>query len=247
VGHAWFEPPRLLRTELVIRPLAAERQDVRPRKRQVGMQMVQGRGRTRAAIGFSVKSGWASAVLLIGSATSPRVVDSRRVELSDPAIPESRQPYHAAFGTAREAGPELSRLVSAVKRFGRQSVRGVIRHYQTVGYSVRGAGVVVGSLIDPKRIANDHIRIHALEGQLFRSVVQDAAAGSRLPCSIWRVRDLHAEAAGILKQPEPTLRDTLGTLGREVGGPWRAEQKTAALAAWLVLLGRSSVTRTMRN
>ena len=49
----------------------------------------------RAAIGFTVKSGWACAVLVAGSATSPRVVDSRRVDLSDPAIPESRQPYHA--------------------------------------------------------------------------------------------------------------------------------------------------------
>jgi hypothetical protein len=102
-------------------------------------------------------------------------------------------------------------------------------------------------LIDPERIANDHIRIHALEGQLFRGVVQDAAARNRLSCSIWRDRDLHALAAGILKQPERALRDTVAALGREVSGPWRAEQKAAALAAWLVLAGRSSVTRTIRG
>lgn len=191
-----------------------------------------------------MKSGWASTVLLVGSTTSPRVVDSRRVELSDPAIPESRQPYHAGFGTARDIGPELSRLIAAVKRFGRQSVIGVIRHYRTGGHSVRGAGVVVGSLIDPERIGNDHIRIHALEGQLFRGVVRDAAARSRLSCSIWRDRDLQALAVGILRQPERALRDTLAALGRDVGGPWRAEQKAAALAAWLVLAGRPSVTRT---
>jgi hypothetical protein len=206
-----------------------------------------GHGRTRAAIGFTVKSGWASAVLVIGSATSPRVVDSRRVDLSDPAIPESRQPYHAGFGTARDSGPELSRLIGVVKRLGRQSVIDVIRHYRTVGHSVGGAGVVVGSLIDPKRIANDHIRIHAFEGQLFRGVVQDAVARSRLSCSIWRDRDLYALAAGTLKQPERALRDTLTALGREVAGPWRAEQKAAALAAWLVLAGRSSGTRTRQG
>jgi hypothetical protein len=209
--------------------------------------MREGRARTRAAIGLTVKSGWASAVLLIDSATLPRVVDSRRVDLSDPTIPESRQPYHAGFGTARATGPELSRLIAAVKRFGRRSVTDAIRDYQAVGHSVRGAGVVVGSLIDPKRIANDHIRIHALEGHLFRGVVQDAAARSRLPCFIWRERDLHALAAGILKQPESALRDTLAALGREVAGPWRAEQKAAALAAWLVLAERSSVTRTIRG
>ena len=195
-----------------------------------------------------MKSGWASAVLLMGPVTSPRVVDSRRVDLSDPAIPESRQPYHAGFGTARDVGPELSRSIAAVKRFGRQSVSGAIRDYQTVGHRVRGAGVVVGSLIDPERIANDHIRIHALEGQLFRGVVQDAAARNSLSCSIWRDRDLYALAAGILKRPERALRDALAALGREVDGPWRAEQKAAALAGWLVLAGagRSSVTRTPR-
>ena len=71
------------------------------------------------AIGITVKSGWASAVLLVGAASSMRVADSRRVELSDPAIPESQQPYHAGFGTAREAGQDLTRLVAAVKGFGR--------------------------------------------------------------------------------------------------------------------------------
>jgi hypothetical protein len=112
---------------------------------------------------------------------------------------------------------------------------GVIQHYQTLGYRVRGAGIVAGSLIDPERLANDHIRIHALEGQLFRGVVQDAARRSRLSCSIWRNRDLPALAVGILKQSEGALHDTLTALGREVAGPWRAEQKAAALAAWLVL------------
>ena len=65
----------------------------------------------------------------------------------------------------------------------------LIRQFQAGASSVRGAGVVVGSLIDPAGIANDHIRIHALEGQLFRRVVEDAAARSRLACSTWRDRD----------------------------------------------------------
>src|SRR5262245_50250793 len=107
------------------------------------------RGRPRAAIGFTVKSGWASAVLLAGPATSPRVLDSRRIDLSVPAIPESRQPYHAGFGMARATGFELSQLIRAVKRFGRQSVADAIRSYRAVGHPVQGAGVVVGSLIDP--------------------------------------------------------------------------------------------------
>ena len=188
-----------------------------------------------AAIGFTVKSGWASAVLLVGPASAPGVLESRRVELSDPADPEARQPYHAGFGTARDSGPELTRLITAVQKFGRRSATTLIRRYQASGHPVRGAGLVVGSLIEPERIANDHIRIHALEGKLFRGVVQDAASTNGLQCSIWRERDLIGEATGILKQPEEAVRATLAALGRAMEGPWRAEQKMATLAAWLVL------------
>jgi hypothetical protein len=191
----------------------------------------------RAAIGFTVKSGWAGAVLLAGTATSPRVLDSQRIDLSDPAIPESRQPYHAGFATARTSGPVLSRLIASVERFGRQSVTGLIRQYQTVEHELRGAGVVVGSLVDPARIGNEHIRIHALEGRLFRGVVEDAVARNKLACSIWRERDLYGFAAKMFKRPEEDLRGTMAAVGRGIAGSWRAEQKAAALAAWLVLAG----------
>ena len=195
----------------------------------------------RAAVGFTVKSGWASAVLLTGSATSALVVDSRRLDLSDPAIAESRQPHHAGFGTARPSGPELSRLLASVKRYGRKSVMEWIRLHQAAGYQLQGAGIVVGSLVDPEGIANPHIRIHALEGQLFRGVVSDGAAQRKLACSVWRERDLLSVAARTLGRPEQDLRGAVAALGRAVPGPWRAEQKSATLAAWLVLAGRGSL------
>jgi hypothetical protein len=40
------------------------------------------------------------------------------------------------------------------------------------------------------------------------------------------------------RQPEHELRLLVTALGRAVSGSWRAEQKVAALAAWLVLTGR---------
>jgi hypothetical protein len=209
--------------------------------------MRQGQGRSRSAVGFTVKSGWTCAVLLAGAATSPRVLDSRRADLSDPAIPESRQPYHAGFATARTSGPVLSGLIASVERFGRQSVTGLIRQYQAVEHELRGAGVVVGSLIDPTRIGNEHIRIHALEGRLFRGVVEDAVARRRLACSIWRERDLYGFAAMMFKRPEVELRGRVAALGRGMVGPWRAEQKAAALAAWLVLAEHAPTQRTNRG
>src|SRR6188472_2139145 len=103
----------------------------------------------RAVAGFTVKSGWACAVLIDGTPANPRLIDSRRVELSDPGIPDARQPYHAGVGTAREAGDELKRLVASVRSYSRKSVSALIREYQKRA-SVAAAGVVVGSLIDPR-------------------------------------------------------------------------------------------------
>jgi hypothetical protein len=192
----------------------------------------------RAAVGFTVKSGWAAAVLLTRAGTSLHVRDSSVVLLADPDEPDARQPYHAGFGTAREAGTELSRLVAAIKRFGRRSMNHTLRRYANSSITLCGGGVVVGSLIDPRDIANDHIRIHALEGRLFRMIVQAGLSDLHVACSTWRERDLFAIAVKRLGRREAGLRSVLAALGREVAGPWRAEQKRAALAAWIALEGK---------
>lgn len=191
-----------------------------------------------SAVGFTVKSGWAAAVLLTGPATSPQVADSCRIELSDPALPESRQPHHDGFATARRSGPQLTRLLASVKGFGGKSVGAVMRRYEAAGYQPTGAGIVVGSLIDPSSIANEHIRIHAMEGQLFRGVVHDALVRKRLACSVWRERDLYSTAVEALGRSERDLKAEVAELGRATFGSWRAEQKTAAIAAWMVLARR---------
>jgi len=202
------------------------------------------------AAGFTVKSGWASTVLVTGSAASIQVIDSRRIELSDPAIPESRQPYHAGFGTARASGAELSRLIAAVERFGRESVTGTIDRYRRDGHQLRGLGIVVGSTVDPDTIGNAHIRIHALEGRLFRQIVETAAAERQVRCWIWREKELYAIAAGSLHRQESNLRKVLTACGDSSAGSWRAEHKAAALAAWLVLAGvaeRKTIAETKKQ
>lgn len=66
---------------------------------------------THAAIGLRVKSGWATAVLLAGPIQSPRVLDRRIVELSDPKVPASRQPFHSTLASHQAASEkEVKRL-----------------------------------------------------------------------------------------------------------------------------------------
>lgn len=188
-----------------------------------------------SALGFTVKSGWACAVVLDGPVASPNVVASRRIELSDPNDGQGRQPYHAAAGTARKPGPQLDKLVASVETFGRQAVDAFIREQEKAGRRFDAVGIVVGSLIDPGRIANDHIRIHALEGQLFRGIVKAATDRRQLAAAVWRERDLYEIAEKQLKRPEVELRRTVAELGRHLTGPWRAEHKAASVAAWLAL------------
>lgn len=188
-----------------------------------------------SALGFTVKSGWACAVVLDGPVASPNVVASRRIELSDPANADGRQPYHAAAGTARKPGPQLDKLVASVEKFGRQSVDAFIREQEKAGRRFDGVGIVVGSLIDPAHIGNDHIRIHALEGQLFRGIVKAAVDRRQLASSVWRERDLYEFAEKQLRRSEVELRRTVAELGRQLMGPWRAEHKAASVAALLTL------------
>jgi len=189
----------------------------------------------RAALGFRVKSGYATLVLLAGPASAPQVVDRRTIDLSDPAVPDSRQPYHAGFGTAQEHRPTIVRLVGLVERQARGSVAGAVRDYRAMGYAPRSAGLVVGSVIDPDTIANPHIRAHAAEGRLFRRAVEDALGALGIDCSIWVERSLYPSAAQILGQSEDGLRRMAAQLGRGVAGGWRSDDKTATVAAWLAL------------
>jgi len=183
----------------------------------------------------TVKSGWACVVLVGGPAVSPHVLENRTVDLSDPATPESRQPYHDGFGTARSPGPALTSLVTSVERYGARSMNDLFDEYKTVGHSLCGVGVVVGSLIDPESIGNSHVRIHALEGRLFRQIVIEAAERRGIPCTIHRDRDLYEHATARLGRTAAVLRRQVSAINRPDGRAWRAEHKAAALAAWMML------------
>jgi len=188
-----------------------------------------------AALGFRVKSGWAAAVLLAGPACSPRLCDSRMIYLCDPRFPETRQPYHAAMGKLEENIGKIRPRLRIVHRIARQSIANLFTAHRRNGYSVRSAALVVGSQINPASIANPHIRAHALEGQLFRSTLEQALRAHRIRTMVLTERNAYAEAAAQLEKSVGQLRHTIDNLGSSAKGPWRAEQKLAALAAWLAL------------
>ena len=175
-------------------------------------------------------------MLVEGPARSPRVLDRRAIELSDPRVPTSRQPYHAVRDAPPGEAVKLERrLRGLVERVTKRSLAALLNEYRRQGHPVRRVALVVGSLIDPAKIGNDHIRAHALEGQLFRSALERAAHAARLPCTTLVERALYGTAATRLKRSPAALRRTVTDLGGALGGPWRADDKAATLAAWLAL------------
>ncbi len=188
-----------------------------------------------AAIGFRVKSGWATAVLLAGPVQSSRVIDSRIVALSDPAIPETRQPHHAGTGSLETDAAKVAHRTEIIQHCAIQSVAKLLQDYRDLGFDPCGAGLAVGSLIEPTTIANPHIRAHAFEGRLFRTVLEHALRSGGLVCSAVVERNAYEAAADVLHQKADKLKRSVSRLGLEQAGPWRAEEKLATWAAWMVL------------
>jgi hypothetical protein len=192
----------------------------------------------RCALGFRVKSGWATAVLLAGSAQRPHVVVGHRiVELSDQAVPESRQPYHAGMGKLETDEHIIRSRTATAEKVARQSISRLLMEFRGQVYQLRGAGLVVGSLVEPGTVTNPHIRAHALEGKFFRRLLIDALDEHGMPCPVVVVeRELYSQATRVLNETEDDLRRVLMDLGRSIGGRWRAPEKQAALVAWMTLV-----------
>ena len=189
-----------------------------------------------AALGFRVKSGWAAAVLLTGSARSPRLCDVQRIDLSDPRFPETRQPYHAAMGRLETDTRKINRRVDVVRRIAEKSITKLLAGYRQQNFTIKRAALVVGSQIDPRSIANAHIRAHALEGQLFRSALQQSLHGHGIRIEVFLEREAYGKAAVELKQSNENVRCMIQNFGRDAKASWRAEQKLAAVAAWVALV-----------
>jgi hypothetical protein len=183
-------------------------------------------------LGFRVKSGWAAAVLIVKSAKAPTVVDSRLIDLADPGVAHSRQPYHAGLGTAQRDTAKVERLVRGIERFSRRAIAALLDEYRAE-HPVRGAAVVVASLTDPTTIANQHMRAHASEGRLFRTVLVDGLERCGLRVRVVLEREVYELLGKALRRSPSLAKSQVAALGEGVGR-WRAEQKVAAAAAWLV-------------
>ena len=193
-----------------------------------------------AVLGFRVKSGRAVAVLLSGSATRPVVEARREIQLADPERPATFQPFHDSIGVHTIAAKRATeRLVAIVEKRARRSITLLLEDDVVAEKRILGAALVVGSMIDPSTIANDHIRAHAEEGRLFRIVLAGACQSAGLRTETFLEKELLFVAGKKLRRPAARLRTVVNAIGRGAI-PWRADEKSAALAAWVLLASTSA-------
>ncbi|MBI2619072.1 MAG: hypothetical protein HYW57_03230 [Ignavibacteriales bacterium] len=194
----------------------------------------------KTTLGFRVKSGWASAVIVAGPIKSPVILKSRTVLLSDPNVPETKQPYHAGTGKLEEHTAVVKKRVKIIHQSTRKSIRELLNELRREGQKVRTAALVVGSLTDPMSIGNLHIRAHAFEGQTFRTALAGALGSHGILTVVMLERNIYSEASAILHVAPSQLKKTLLRIGASQK-PWSANEKMAALSAWIALAGRSSL------
>ena len=192
----------------------------------------------RIAIGFRVKTGRATAVVMAGPASAPRVLSRKSLQLWDPAVPESHQPWHAEFELpAEESARVVPKALEAVERVAMSALRELVGEVQTEQGAIVGISLVAGSATDPESIHNPHMRAHAREGQLFPNALAAAARAMRIPAVTMVESEVFASAAAKLGKSPGAIKVAVTELGRAVGKPWSAEEKCAAAAAWITLAG----------
>jgi hypothetical protein len=192
-----------------------------------------------AAMGFTPHSGWAAVVALGRTPAGLRVLARSRVTLIETKSPESKQPYHAVE-TLRieEAAQRLELYRAQAEAMAHSVLHQLSIDLAAQGYRVGPAGILEssgrkgGSLVS---ILSSHALIHSADGDHFRNAL--AAAARRMGLTVHRVaaRDLELQAETGLRQPLGELAIAVMQLGKQAGPPWGADQKKAALLAWLLL------------
>jgi hypothetical protein len=180
------------------------------------------------AIGLRIKSGFAIAAIVTKGADGFAIEAIHTVALSTEELPQSRFPYHPTIELPQRQGAALSdRAVKEVRRTAAREMSKVLN--ESAG--IKRAAMVVGSLIDPDALGNPHVRVHALEGKLFREVVAEALEEQGMKCGVLVERDAYARVAADVSVAEARLRTEIAALGQGRIKPWRSEEKLATLAA----------------
>jgi hypothetical protein len=189
----------------------------------------------RAAIGLKTKTGKAIAVVLSEAGARPQFVCRELLTLYDDDLPETIQPYHNVMEMPwSESIIAIKKPIATIEKIAAASLRGLIDSVTARGMRVACIGIVGPADRKLERIGNPHIRAHAAEGVLYRAVMETAARDNACQSRSF------VDPAPELGRPPREVKKFLDDIGKIAGTPWRADEKTAAIAAWAALTPRRS-------
>ena len=187
-------------------------------------------------VGLRAKTGRAIAVVVGGPVDAPLVLAKTEIKLWDPKFPATGQPYHDIMHLPGDAWPRaVEKSARAIEKIAVTALAHLIKEQAAQGRKVRAVATVGAQDRDLARIGNPHIRAHAAEGILFRRVLDDAAHANKLRLRTFAEREFEQIVKKELGAKSSSIRKKLDEAARALPPPWRADEKLAAMAAWLVL------------
>jgi hypothetical protein len=177
------------------------------------------------AVGFVIHTGWAAAAAVSGTLRDPIVIERRRIQI----LPDNlRFVYHEASDLLfDEAQRLITERTELAKSGARDAVRALVEAMRGSGYTVVTAAVPASKSVVPadvRAVLASHARIHAAEGDLYRVCLREALQCCLVP---------------LLELGKPNIPDdweaTLRKIGKQIGPPWAADQKTAVTLAFVAL------------
>ena len=190
-------------------------------------------------LAFAPHSGWAAVVAVGGDVERPVVVARDRVEMADTRLAGSKQPYHAVEKLPlEEAGRRIALLSDSATTLAHDGIRRLIEDLAARGPAPVAAGILDSSGRKGDTLAAilaSHALIHTADGDHFRAALDEGCWRCGLGVVRVRQRELADRAAAALRSSPARLAATVQALGKPLGAPWGADQKSAALFAWMLL------------
>ena len=200
-----------------------------------------------ATLGIRSHSGWAAVVVMAGTPEAPEVIFRRRIEICDPDIRGSKQPFHAAEPLEfPDAKAFIERCSDSTQTLARTALTSAIDDLRTKGYKTKGCGIILGSgrtLPELKSILASHALIHTAEGEFYRNALVEASKHSGLKVCGVKERQLSEDSSTRLGIPASQIEKKIAELGKSIGPPWTQDQKYAAIAGWMALAENYPIDR----
>lgn len=201
----------------------------------------------RAAIGIRAHSGWGAVVAVSGGVAGFEVIQRRRIAITGAAFKGSNQPYHFAQGLKlSEAEAYLADCAAASERLALEALGALVEDLRRREYAAACCAILLASgrlLPSLSEILASHPLIHTAEGEFFRTAFRKASERLGIPVTGIRERELPGRAGDVFGSDTFQLQKQLAAAGRSLGPPWTTDQKTASLAALIVLANERRQSR----